>query len=106
MFSRCVINTNSGITIEKTIILILISKLKNRNKKISENGKTNDAKIELRDTQPDNNNVKKKINKQLMNEKGVIAIIKPVNVAIPLPPLNLEKIEKVCPITALDPAII
>jgi len=41
-----------------------------------------------------------------MNEKGVIAIIKPVNVAIPLPPLNFEKIEKVCPITALDPAII
>ena len=44
------INTNSGITIEKPIILILISKLKNRNKKISENGKTNHAKIELRDT--------------------------------------------------------
>tara|TARA_E500000331_G_scaffold83409_1_gene79086 strand:+ start:951 stop:1103 length:153 start_codon:yes stop_codon:yes gene_type:complete len=50
MFSRCVINTNSGIRIEKTIILILILKLKNRNKKISENGKTNDAKIELKDT--------------------------------------------------------
>tara|TARA_B100000575_G_scaffold290771_1_gene295119 strand:+ start:92 stop:436 length:345 start_codon:yes stop_codon:yes gene_type:complete len=52
------------------------------------------------------NSVKKKIIKQLKKEKGAMVIIKPVNVAIPFPPLNFKKIEKVCPNTALDPAII
>lgn len=62
--------------------------------------------MDPRDTYPDDNRVRMKNPTLIPTSTGAREISIPSAVFIPFPPLKFTKIEKVCPITALNPAMI